>query len=283
MCEPDAANSQHLGPVEVAALPASAPTLLSSYGPDPLQMGELRVPAGRGPFPVAIVIHGGCFTKGFATLSYMVPIASALAEQGVATWNIEYRQVGDDGGGWPGSFLDWAAAADHVRELAKSYPLDLTRVVAVGHSAGATAAHWIAGRKSLPADSDIRSGEPIQINAAIAIDGPLDLAAWVGTDATICGMPVIVPLFGGTAQQVPHRYAQGSPLSLLPLGVPQVLVASSVLTVADADAFKQAAAAKGDSVTVLLLSDASHFDMLAPNRPSWLEVRDLILESIELQ
>lgn len=277
---PLAAGAQHLGPVEVAKLPSSAPTIVEAYGTDPLQFGELRLPPGRGPFPVAIIIHGGCFTKGFATLSYMAPIASALRHQGIATWNIEYREVGDVGGGWPGSFEDWAAATDHVRSLAKRYPLDLSRVVAVGHSAGASAALWIAGRETLPRSSEIRGGDPLRLIATFAIDGPADLAAWIGEDARICHMPVIAPLFGGAPAQVPEHYAQGNPLSLLPLKVPQVLIASSVLTESDAATFKTQATAKGDTVTVLTLQDAGHFDMLAPADASWSQIEKLILHSI---
>jgi len=270
----------HLGPTDVAQLPALAPTVVVHYGPGPLQTGELRMPKGRGPFPIAIIVHGGCFTKGFATLSYMAPLATALAQRGIATWNVEYRQVGDSGGGWPGTYLDWAAAADHVRKLAHTYPLDLSRVIVVGHSAGATAALWIAGRKSLPFNSPIRSADPIHVTSAIAIDGPGDLAGWVGSDAAICGKPVIVPLFGGTAQEVPDRYAQGSPRSLLPLGVPQVLVSSSVLTESDANAYRDAAAAKLDRATVLVLHDAGHFDMLAPGTTAWSPVERLILAAV---
>lgn len=272
--------AQHLGPVEVAKLPSSAPTIVEAYGPDPLQSGELRLPSGRGPFPVAIIIHGGCFTKGFATLSYMAPIASALTQQGIATWNIEYREVGDAGGGWPGSFQDWAAATDHVRNLAKRYPLDLTRVIAVGHSAGASAALWIAGRQSLPRNSEIRGGDPLRLIAAFAIDGPADLAGWIGADAKICGKPVIAPLLGGTPAQVPEHYAQGNPRALLPLGTPQFLIASSVLTDPDAMTFKAQATAKGDAVTVLTLKDAGHFDMLSPANTSWTQIEQLIRHSI---
>ena len=275
------ASAQHLGPVEVAKLPSSAPTLVEGYGANPLQSGELRLPPGRGPFPVAIIIHGGCFTKGFATLSYMAPIASALTQHGVATWNIEYREVGDAGGGWPGSFLDWAAATDHVRDLAKRYPLDLKRVVAVGHSAGASAALWIAGRASLPQNSEIRGGDPLRLTATFAIDGPADLASWIGEDAKICGKPVIAPLLGGTPAEVPNHYAQGNPVSLLPLKVPQWLIASSVLTESDATTFKAQALAKSDVVNVLTLQGAGHFDMLAPANASWTQIEQLILHSIE--
>jgi acetyl esterase/lipase len=140
------AVAQTMTSQDVDALPASKPTLVEAYDPDQLQFGELRLPQGSGPFPVAVIIHGGCWTKGYATLRNTAPLASALTAHGIATWNIEYLQVGDPGGGWPGTFLDWGSAADHLRILAKSGPLDLTHVVAVGHSAGELAALWVATR-----------------------------------------------------------------------------------------------------------------------------------------
>ncbi|RSV20803.1 alpha/beta hydrolase [Sphingomonas sp. ABOLH] len=144
-------DNQHalIGPPQLHALPVTAPTLVEAYGPDPLQIGELRLPAGPGPFPVVMVIHGGCWTKGYETLAGTAPLASALTDKGVATWNIEYRQVGDTRGGWPGTFQDWGAALDHLRVLARTQPLDLKHVVTVGHSAGAHAALWLAARPRL--------------------------------------------------------------------------------------------------------------------------------------
>ena len=276
-------SAKHLNPNDVAALPSSAPTKTEAYGPDPLEVGDLRLPGGPGPFPVAIIIHGGCFTKGFATTSYMAPLASALTHNGIATWNVEYRQLGDTGGGWPGTYQDWAAAADHLRELAKSYPLNLKRVIAVGHSAGATAAFWVAARSSLPAASEVRGTAPIGVIAAVAIDGPLDLAPWIGPDAEICGQPVVTPLLGGTPQEVPSHYAQGSPIALLPFKAQQYLVVSAVLDSKSAADYTARAMAVGDTAHVLTLTDAGHFDMLAPGTPSWLPVEKIILESLGIK
>ncbi len=56
----------------------------------------------------------------------MRPVAAALTEAGIATWNVEYRRLGNAGGGWPGTFQDVAHAADFLRTLAKGNDLDLT-------------------------------------------------------------------------------------------------------------------------------------------------------------
>jgi acetyl esterase/lipase len=269
--------AQQLGPRDIDALPASEPTVVQHYGPDALQFGELRLPAGRGPFPVAVVIHGGCWTKGLATCRNTAPIASDLTKSGIATWNIEYREVGDAGGGWPGTFLDWGAAVDYLRTLAKTYPLDLSKVVVLGHSAGGHAALWIAARHRLSADSPVRGADPLPIEAAVSIDGPGDLAGFVGFDAQICGESVVVPLMGGTPAEKPELYRQASPQALLPLGVPQFLVSAVVLTSDKAQKYQELAQAKGDRVEVLTL-DTGHFELIAPGNKAWEAVKRLILD-----
>ena len=262
-------------------LPASEPTVTAAYGAGPLQVGELRLPAGKGRFAVVMVVHGGCWTKGFATRRHTAALASALTRRGLATWNIEYRQVGDPGGGWPGTFSDWGAATDHLRVLARAHPLDLSRIVVTGHSAGAHAALFIASRPRLAATSAIRGRSPVPVRAAVAIDGPGDLGRFVGLDAEICGKPVIVPLMGGTPASVPDRYAQGSPAALLPLGVPQILVsASGVLSPDAAEAYRAAATAAGDKVEVRMLANTGHFEPIAPGTPQWREVEALIVKSV---
>lgn len=273
-------QAQRMSPDAPNRLPATAPTLSEAYGRDPLQVGDLRLPKGKGLFPVAVVIHGGCWTKGFAQKRHTAAMASALTAKGMATWNIDYRQVGDPGAGWPGTFQDWGAATDHLRSLARRYPLDLSRVVVTGHSAGAHAALFVAARPKLPRESVVRGADPLPVKAAVAIDGPGDLAPFVGVDAEICGQPVIVPLMGGTPASVPDRYAQGSPAALLPLGVRQVMVsASDVLTPQAAQAYRAAAAAKGEKVDVVVLADTGHFEPVAPGTAPWREVEALILRS----
>jgi len=270
-------SAQQLGPRDIDALPASTPNVMQKYGPNALQFGELRLPPGKGPFPVVIVIHGGCWTKGLATTRNTAPIASDLTKSGVATWNIEYRKVGDAGGGWPGTFLDWGNAVDYLRTLAKTYPLDLSRVVVVGHSAGGHAALWVAARHRLPADSQIGVSNPLPVEAAISIDGPGDLAGFVGFDTQVCGGSVVVPLMGGTPAEKPDRYREASPQELLPLGVPQFLISAVVLTSDKAQEYQQVARTKGDRVEVLTL-DTGHFEVIAPGNEAWGVVRRLILD-----
>jgi len=269
-----------LHPNEVAALQASPPDKVSSYGEDPLQFGELRLPRGAGPFPVVVVIHGGCWTRGFATVDYTDVLAAEITAMGYATWNIEYRQVGDPGAGWPGTFQDWGHALDHLRVLAETEPLSLEQGVVIGHSAGAHAALWLGVRAGLRDAAYLTGKSPLRPHAVVAIDGIADLGAWIGADAAVCGKPVIAPLVGGTPQEVPERYALASPIENTPLGISQYLVASKVMTPEMARKYAETARSHGDDVRVLQVVGGGHHDIMAPTTGQWREQMRPFLEEL---
>ena len=133
---PSASVDQLMPPGELEKLPAQAADQRISYGKDSSQYGDLRIPTGPGPHPVAVLIHGGCFKAQYATPRDLAAMADALKADGIATWNIEYRRLGQPGGGWPGTYLDVANAIDYLPNIAQQYSLDLDRVAVVGHSAG---------------------------------------------------------------------------------------------------------------------------------------------------
>ena len=112
------------------------------YGDHPAQFAELTVPDGPGPWPVAVVIHGGFWRRQY-DLSLGRPLAETLPLEGWAALNIEYRRVGD-GGGYPATLDDVGAAIDALADV--DAPLDLGRVVTIGHSAGGHLAAWAATR-----------------------------------------------------------------------------------------------------------------------------------------
>jgi acetyl esterase/lipase len=263
-------NSRALLNAAKTQLPAA--TLIASYGADPLQKGELRLPKGKGPFPVAVVIHGGCWNAKMENLSGTAPLADALAARGIATWNIEYRRTGDAGGGYPGTLEDVGAATDYLAVLAKTQPLDLSRVAVVGHSSGAHLALWVASRPKL--HDPIAGAMTVKPVTAVAIDGPGTLAPFVGVDAEVCGDPAIVPFMGGTPAEKPAAYALASPQAHLPLGVHQLVVLGALGMMIEP--YTQAALASGDTVVKLAPGGADHFNIITPGTPQGKQVADFI-------
>ncbi len=267
-----AAAPAQIPPTDLLKLevPPGAQTI--SYGADPLQFGELRLPNTKGPHAVALLVHGGCWVDRLpgrdpriTTFELLRPLAAALTAAGFATWNVEYRRAGNAGGGWPGSFNDLASATDFLRHLAPSYNLDLRRVVVVGHSSGGQLALWIAARPRLPASSPLYTKNPLPVKAVVDIDGPPDLASTQPDESKFCPVPGISQFIGGTPAAQPERYREASALSFLPLGVPQTIVVGGFLKAHNLiGAYVDQARAKGDPVSVLTLEDSGHFDMLSP-------------------
>ena len=249
-----------------------------SYGSNEFQFGELRLPKGPGPYPVAIVIHGGCWMSQYG-LSYMGHLSAALTEAGVATWSIEYRRVGNQGGGWPGTFEDVSRAADHLRTLAKTYPLDLSRVIATGHSAGGHLALWLAARKNLPKDSPVYSSDPLPVRGVVSLAGITDLRR----TGTACDENVL-QLMGGSARDKAAIYSQASPIELLPLGIPYAIVqgdSDTIIPLAMAKDYADAAKNKGDDAKLVVIEKAGHFEVVDPKSFAWESVRNEVLALVK--
>lgn len=235
------------------------------YGDLRQQFGELRVPQGDGPFPVVVLIHGGCWQASFDYV-YITRLAAWLTERGVATWTIEYRRLGDEGGGWPGTFRDAAAATDALREVAKKSSLDLQRVYTAGHSAGGQLALWLASRATLPKESELFLPDQLPIRGVIGLAAITDLAQYrIGPEKS-CHSSV-EPLLGGDPEKVGDRYAETSPIQRLPLGVRQIFVQGERDPIVDAKsvrAYAEAAKSAGDDIVLLPLPALGHFETSVP-------------------
>jgi len=265
---------------EILVRPAPPADQRITYGSNEFQFGELRLPKGAkgakgdGPHPVAIVIHGGCWMSQYG-LSYMGHLSAALAESGVATWSVEYRRIGNEGGGWPGTFVDVSRAADHLRALAKTYPLDLKRVIATGHSAGGHLALWLATRKNLPKDSPVYSSDPLPLLGVVSIAGITDLRR----TGTACDGNV-AQLMGGSADDKAAIYNLASPIELLPLGIPYAIVqgdSDPIIPLAMARDYVDAAKKKGDDPKLVVIEKAGHFEVVDPKSFAWAAVKDEVL------
>jgi len=244
-----------------------------AYGPAPQQFADLRLPQGSGPYPVVIVVHGD-FWRADHGLERTRPVCDALRAEGIATWNVEYRRIGEPGGGWPGTFLDLADATDHLRQLAPQHQLDLGRVVALGHSAGGQLSLWLAGRRWIR-DGELVDPDPLRLQGAVSLAGLVDLArAWA------LGFEVVGQVMGGTPDDVPSRYGSASPAELLPLGVPQVLVHGSDDRVVPAELSRDyyaAALRRGDEVRLVTLPGVGHDELIDPASRAWPAVSDAVI------
>lgn len=263
---------------DLAALPAPAAGIRIAYGSDSSQFGVLRVPEGKRPFPVVVVVHGGCWLSDY-NLEYMSHLSAALTKAGYATWNLEFRRVGNTGGGWPGTFQDVAKGTDFVRKLAKNYPVNKKQVVVLGHSAGGHLALWLAARKNLSHKSFFYTRKPLKVKGVVSLAGIADLESYA-TDKGSCNTAV-PKLMGGMPADVSDRYAQASPLQLLPLKVPQRLVQGAldpIVPATQATTYSALAKSKGDDAEMVLVPDAGHFDLVAPQSPVWEKVLATVQE-----
>ena len=240
-----------------------------AYGPDAQHFGELHIPGTSGLHPLVILIHGGFWRVPYA-YTLMTGLADDLARRGVAAWNIEYRRIGDPGGGWPNTLLDVANAADFVRTIAPTYSLDLQRIVAIGHSAGGHLALWLAARPRIPQGDMLASTTPpLTLTGAISQAGVSDLE--MGWQRNL-GNGAVAELMNAAPDAEPVRYTAASPAALLPLGVPQVLVHGTADDRVPYDMSKSYAAraqASGDNVQLITLPGVDHFALIDPSSQAW--------------
>jgi len=248
---------------------SSARTIRLAYGAEPLQFGELYLPDNAGPHPLVILIHGGYWRARYG-LDLMTRLAKDLAARGVAAWNIEYRRVGDPGGGWPGTFLDVALAANYLRTVAQAYALDLQRVIPIGHSAGGHLAFWLAARPKLAQNSPLAiTTTPLALAGAISLAGVVDLElAW----RLNLSNGAVIDLLEGGFDAIPERYTEASPAALLPLGIPQVLIhgtADDSVPLQMSLEYTAKAKATNDVVTFIELDGVDHFALIDPSSKAW--------------
>jgi acetyl esterase/lipase len=242
-----------------------------SYGSHPSQLGELFLPVGVGPHPVAVVVHGG-YWRAHYDRSLMEGLCIDLAAHGLAAWSLEYRRVAA-GGGWPETFDDVAAGVDLLADL--DAPLHLAQIVAVGHSAGGQLAFWAAARPTLPAEAP-GSAPRIRIGAAVSQAGVLDLTLAAGL------MPSSSPtraLLGDPTKNY-ERYVLASPRERLPLGIPQLVLhgdRDDTVSMRIATSYAAAAHEAGDPCELVVLSHTGHFEHIDPGAEAWHVARDWLL------
>ena len=174
------------------------------------------------------------------------------------------------------TFVDVATGVDFLRGIAAQYALDLSHVVATGHSAGGHLALWLAGRHRLPAESPLFAATALPLHGVVALAAIPDLAE--GVKRHICG-GACQEIVGGSPAAVSQRYLQASPRALLPLGVPQWHIVGRDDQNVPLDYVQQyvAVATQYDKVQLDILPDAGHFELVVPTTSAWITVRHAVL------
>lgn len=267
---------------QLLARPREKAEVRLAYGPEPLQFGELWLPAGRGPHPVVVLIHGGCWRADLPGLELMDYMAADLRSRGVAVWNLEYRRLDETGTAYPTTFADTAAGVDHLRALAGPHRLDLRRVVFSGHSAGGHLALWAAARHRLPNASPLRTARPLRPARVVTLAGINDLAAYRADGPAACGGPEIVNrLVDASVRAAP--FADTSPPELLPLNLPQTVISGQLDKIVPSRfgaAYSETATRAGDTARHLNIAGAGHFELIDPTSAAWTQVEPELTGSL---
>ncbi len=253
---------------EILTLPAPPPDRRVAYGTDPNQFFDLRWPTARAPesgFPLVINIHGG-FWRARYDLTHAGHLCAALARRGLATANLEYRRVGNKGGGWPGTFADICAAYEFLVKHAKDYKINARRTVILGHSAGGQLALCLAAQELL--------------RGVISLAGVVDLQRAYELHLS---QDAVVDFLGGSPRELPERYGEADPMRLSVRSVPQVLVHGSIDEEIPLD-FSRAYVAKkstNENVELIELSGVGHYDLIDPRTDAWKRVEETVLRFLQ--
>ena len=251
--------------------PPPADTRLT-YGSDPNQFLDLRLPSAKEKalYPLVINIHGG-FWRSRYNLDHAGHLCAALTARGLATANLEYRRVGNDGGGWPGTFSDIRSAYNFILQNAHAHNLDATRIVVTGHSAGGQLALCLAAH------------EP-GIGRVVSLAGVVDLQRayqlHLSNDA-------VVEFLRGTPSEVPDHYHEADPMQLAIPRASQWLIHGSADDIVPPAFSRDYVAAKQnrrgkqkEEGRVLEIPGTSHFDLIDPRTPAWKQVEQTILQLV---
>jgi len=248
---------------DILSQPQPPPDERVAYGADPNHFLEVRLPRTKRPHSVLLNIHGGYWRAKY-DLAHAGHLCEALRTAGVATFNTEYRRVGNAGGGWPGTFADIRSAYGFVHQKHSRFHLDLDRLVVMGHSAGGQLALCLAAH------------EP-SLRRVISLAGVVDLKK---AFALHLSQDAVAEFLGGKPDAVPEHYREADPMEL---GIPQarqyLLHGSEDDTVPPEFSREYVRQKKktGESVQLLEIPHAGHFDLIDPASEAFKQVTSTVL------
>jgi len=211
-------------------------------------------------------------------VSHIGHLCAALTCKGIITCNLEYRRLGDSGGGWPGTFQDVSLATNHILEtISSDLRVDSARTAVLGHSAGGHLALWLVSRHRLSKASPLYGAQKYRLGSAVSLAGVCDLRR---AFQQRLGNGVVARLMGGTPDQYPDRYDAGSPIELLPTGTRQVIVhgtADNVVPASQSENFVERAEQVGEHPALVKLDGVGHFELIDPDSDAWSAVVGAVL------
>jgi acetyl esterase/lipase len=251
---------------DILSHPQPPPDERAAYGADPNQFLEVRLPRTKGPHSVLLNIHGG-FWRAKYDLAHAGHLCEALRAAGVATFNIEYRRVGNAGGGWPGTFEDIRSAYRFIRQEHSRFHLDLDRLVVMGHSAGGQLALCLAGHES-------------SLHRTISLAGVVDLKKAL---ALHLSHDAVAEFLGGKPDAVPEHYREADPMELsIPKARQWLLQGSEDDTVPPEFSRHYVLQKKkaGESAELLEIPHAGHYDLIDPASGAFRHVKSAVLGAV---
>ncbi|HYL14716.1 MAG TPA: alpha/beta hydrolase [Terriglobales bacterium] len=249
---------------EILTLPPPPADVRIPYGTESHQFGDLRLPKSKGPHPVVMNIHGGYWRSKY-DLTHAGHLCAALTHKGLATWNLEYRRVGNEGGGWPGTFADVRNGYRFIGQIPKRYGLDPERVVVMGHSAGGQLALCLAGHDA-------------SLQRVVSLAGVIDLQrSW----ELHLSNNAVAEFLGGPPERVPEHYAEADPMRLGISNASQWVIHGTVDDVVPVDfshTYYEKKKKQGEDVHLLEIEKAGHFELIDPRSAAWPRIEQVVMK-----
>ena len=250
---------------DILSLAPPPADLRVAYGGDANQFVDLRLPKTKGPHALVINMHGG-FWRAKYDLGHAGHSCAALTAGGIATANVEYRRVGNAGGGWPGTFADIRAAYQFLLQSARQYEFDARRVVVMGHSAGGQLGLCLAAHES-------------GVKGVVSLAGVVDLqrayALHLSHDA-------VVEFLGGTPTDMEDHYREADPMKLK-IAARQWLVHGEADDIVPPTFSKNYVGAKRkmkEDACLVEIAGAGHFDVIDPRAGAWKDVKRAVMAAL---